>query len=147
MFCLAVPGTLTELKAVVSSFQSVLISWRPPSQPNGIITKYTVYSRENDATSETKMENVPPEQTHLVVNGLKQNKPYEFWVTASTIVGEGESSKRIIAIPKEEYPVKIATFDDKFVAIFGKDIKLPCLAVGASTFIKWKVCANGFKFF
>lgn len=91
------------------------------------------------------MENVL--QTPLVMNGLKQNKPYEFWVTASTSVGEGEPSKHIIAIPSDEYPIKIATFDDKFIASFGKDIKLPCLAIGASTFIKWKVCELGFKFF
>lgn len=28
------------------SESSILISWKPPEQPNGIVTQYTVYYRE-----------------------------------------------------------------------------------------------------
>lgn len=34
-------------------------------------------------------------------------------------------------------PAKIASFDDKFVATYKEDVKLPCLAVGAE--VTWKV--------
>lgn len=74
-------------------------------------------------------------------SGLETNKPYEFWVTASTNIGEGQQSKSIIAIPSDKVPAKIASFDDTFVATFKEDAKLPCLAVGAPTpNITWKVC-------
>lgn len=74
-------------------------------------------------------------------SGLETNKPYEFWVTASTNIGEGQQSKSIIAIPSDKVPAKVASFDDTFVATFKEDAKLPCLAVGSPTpNITWKVC-------
>lgn len=73
-------------------------------------------------------------------SGLEINKPYEFWVTASTNIGEGQQSKSIIAIPNDKVPAKIASFDDTFIATFKEDAKLPCLAVGSPTpNITWKV--------
>lgn len=76
-------------------------------------------------------------------SGLETNKPYEFWVTASTNIGEGQQSKSIIAIPSDKVPAKIASFDDTFIATFKEDAKLPCLAVGSPTpNITWKVCVH-----
>lgn len=73
-------------------------------------------------------------------SGLESSKPYEFWVTASTNIGEGQQSKSIIAIPSDKVPAKIASFDDTFTATFKEDAKLPCLAVGSPTpNITWKV--------
>lgn len=78
-------------------------------------------------------------------SGLESNKPYEFWVTASTNIGEGQQSKSIIAIPSDKVPAKIASFDDTFIATFKEDAKLPCLAVGSPTpNITWK--ARPFSF-
>lgn len=78
---------------------------------------------------------------------LESNKPYEFWVTASTNIGEGQQSKSIIAIPSDKVPAKIASFDDTFIATFKEDAKLPCLAVGSPTpNITWKVCLRFSQF-
>ena len=43
---LAVPSAPADIKAVTSASSSVIVSWRAPSQPNGVIQKYTVYRRE-----------------------------------------------------------------------------------------------------
>ncbi|CAL4148387.1 unnamed protein product, partial [Meganyctiphanes norvegica] len=38
-----VPDSPTSVKALVTSAESILLSWLPPDRPNGIITQYTVY--------------------------------------------------------------------------------------------------------
>lgn len=140
---ITVPEAPTAVKALVYGAQSILVSWRPPSQPNGIISQYTVYAREEGSEAEPKKEKVSPMQMSYEASGLENNKPYEFWVTASTNIGEGQQSKSIIAIPSDKVPAKIASFDDTFVATFKEDAKLPCLAVGSPTpNITWKVCIS-----
>lgn len=141
MFCFqTVPEAPTAVKALVYGAQAILVSWRPPSQPNGIISQYTVYSREEGSEAEPKKEKVPAYQMSFEASGLEANKPYEFWVTASTNIGEGQQSKSVIAIPSDKVPAKIASFDDTFIATFKEDAKLPCLAVGSPTpTITWKV--------
>lgn len=135
-----VPEAPTAVKALVCGPQAILVSWRPPSQPNGIISQYTIYSREEGSEAEPKKEKVPPHQISYEASGLENNKPYEFWVTASTNIGEGQQSKSIIAMPSDKVPAKIASFDDTFTATFKEDAKLPCLAVGSPTpNITWKV--------
>lgn len=125
---------------MVYGAQAILVSWRPPTQPNGIISQYTVYSREEGSEAEPKKEKVPAYQMSFEASGLEMNKPYEFWVTASTNIGEGQQSKSVIAIPSDKVPAKIASFDDTFIATFKEDAKLPCLAVGSPTpNITWKV--------
>lgn len=135
-----VPEAPTAVKALVVGGQAILVSWRPPAQPNGIISQYTVYSREEGSDGEAKSQKIPPYQMSYEAAGLEQNKPFEFWVTASTNIGEGQQSKSIVAMPSEKVPAKIASFDDTFTATFKEDAKLPCLAVGSPTpDITWKV--------
>ena len=43
---LLVPSAPADIKAVTSASSSVIVSWRTPAQPNGVIQKYTVYRRE-----------------------------------------------------------------------------------------------------
>ncbi|XP_068223029.1 cell adhesion molecule Dscam1-like isoform X2 [Palaemon carinicauda] len=38
-----VPGPVESVKALAVDSQSVLVAWRPPKAPNGVITKYTVH--------------------------------------------------------------------------------------------------------
>jgi hypothetical protein len=40
---LAVPGPPAGMKALALTGDSILVSWLPPEQPNGIIVQYTVY--------------------------------------------------------------------------------------------------------
>ena len=41
------PEAPSAVKALVMSADSILVSWKPPEQPNGIVSQYTVYVRED----------------------------------------------------------------------------------------------------
>lgn len=43
-----VPGPVEAVKALAVDSQSVLVAWRPPDKPNGVITKYTVHVDQQD---------------------------------------------------------------------------------------------------
>lgn len=135
-----VPEAPIDVKALVMGHEAILVSWRPPAQPNGIIQQYTVYSKFEGSEGEPKSQKIPHYQMSYESSGLEKNRPYEFWVTASTNIGEGQPSKCITAMPSVQVPAKIASFDDTFTATFKEDIKLPCLVVGSPLpDIMWKI--------
>lgn len=49
--------------------------------------------------AEPKSEKVSPFQMNYEAKNLKKQEQYEFWVTASTNVGEGQPSKTITVAP------------------------------------------------
>ncbi|XP_063975860.1 cell adhesion molecule Dscam1 isoform X4 [Diachasmimorpha longicaudata] len=133
------PEAPIAVKALVMSPESVLVSWRPPSQPNGVISQYTIYTKSDNA-EEAISQKVPPNQLTYEATGLDKQRRYDFWVTASTNIGEGEASKIVSLAPNTRVPAKIASFDDKFTATYKEDVKLPCLAVGVpAPEVTWKV--------
>ncbi|XP_043680693.1 Down syndrome cell adhesion molecule-like protein Dscam2 isoform X45 [Vespula pensylvanica] len=133
------PEAPIAVKALVMSPESILVSWRPPNQPNGVISQYTVYTKA-DNVEEPTSQKVPPNQLTYEATGLDKQRRYEFWVTASTNIGEGEASKIVTLGPSVRVPAKIASFDDKFTATYKEDVKLPCLAVGVPLpEVTWKV--------
>ena len=99
--CPAAPGPPADIKVVVSTPQSLLLTWLPPADPNGVITKYNVYHRVLDGREELKHDKqaVVASQTSLEAKGLQQHVEYQFWVTASTRVGEGQSSHVVSQMP------------------------------------------------
>lgn len=38
-----VPSSPAEVKAMTLTSEAIIVSWRPPTHPNGRITHYTVY--------------------------------------------------------------------------------------------------------
>ncbi|XP_021929576.1 Down syndrome cell adhesion molecule-like protein Dscam2 isoform X2 [Zootermopsis nevadensis] len=144
-----VPEAPSAVKALVMSGDSILVSWKPPEQPNGIVSQYTVYVREDSEEAkdeEPKGTKVPPFQMSFEASDLKKKERYEFWVTASTIIGEGQPSKPVSLSPSNRVPAKIASFDDSFTATYKEDVKLPCLAVGIpAPDIQWKVKGVAFQ--
>ncbi|KAK0074495.1 hypothetical protein PV326_012404 [Microctonus aethiopoides] len=133
------PEAPIAIKALVMSAESILVSWRPPTQPNGVISQYTVYTKA-DNVEEPISQKVPSNQLTYEAAGLDKQRRYEFWVTASTNIGEGEASKIVTLAPNIRVPAKIASFDDKFTATYKEDVKLPCLAVGVpAPEVTWKV--------
>ncbi|XP_046611581.1 Down syndrome cell adhesion molecule-like protein Dscam2 isoform X5 [Neodiprion virginianus] len=134
-----VPEAPVAIKALVMSAESILISWRPPSQPNGVISQYTVYAKAENREEPTTQKVLPNQLTHEAT-GLDKQYRYDFWVTASTNIGEGQASKIVTLSPSTRVPAKIASFDDKFTATYKEDVKLPCLAVGVpAPEVTWKV--------
>lgn len=135
-----VPGPPNAVKASVMSADSILVSWQPPTQSNGIVTQYTVYMRATGKDAEPKAHKVASFQTTYEISGLKRKGRYEFWVTAHTAIGEGQASKSATISPSNKVPAKIASFAEKIIATHEQDVKLPCQAVGVpAPDIKWKV--------
>ncbi|XP_025202787.1 Down syndrome cell adhesion molecule-like protein Dscam2 isoform X38 [Melanaphis sacchari] len=137
-----VPEAPAALKALVMSTESVLVSWKPPAEPNGDINQYTVYIKPSgdNKDKEPLAHKVAPNQMSFEASGLIKQDPYEFWVTASTNIGEGQPTKSIVIAPSTRVPAMIASFDDSFVATYREDVKLPCLTVGVpAPEISWKV--------
>ncbi|CAG7820907.1 unnamed protein product, partial [Allacma fusca] len=95
---IAVPSAPAGLKAVVSSRRSVLISWLPPETPNGRINKFTLYIRFMEGTKIEKRI-LEGEDYYYEAAGLKEGQAYEFWLTASTRMGEGDSTPRVQISP------------------------------------------------
>ncbi|XP_047472731.1 Down syndrome cell adhesion molecule-like protein Dscam2 isoform X29 [Penaeus chinensis] len=141
-----VPDAPTSVKALVMSADSILVSWLPPDRPNGIITQYTVYFKEEGKSdSEAEQEKLLSSQLNYEANGLKQRDEYVFWVTASTTIGEGEKSESVHLKLSSKVPAKIASFDDEYVATYKEDVKLHCQAVGLPTpDIRWTIRGEPF---
>ncbi|XP_038214401.1 Down syndrome cell adhesion molecule-like protein Dscam2 isoform X24 [Zerene cesonia] len=132
-----VPEAPRAVKALVMGADSILVSWRPPAQPNGVVTHYNVYTQAQNA--EPHPNKVPASQTSYSATELKAGR-YDFWVTASTNIGEGQPSATASCSPSDKVPAKIASFDESFTATYKEDVKLPCLAVGVPPpNILWKV--------
>ncbi|XP_050442016.1 cell adhesion molecule Dscam2 isoform X15 [Adelges cooleyi] len=138
-----VPESPSAIKALVMSTESVLVSWKPPAEPNGEINQYTVYIKRNGENKDKEapmVHKVAASQMSFEASGLIKQDPYEFWVTASTNIGEGQPTKSLIIAPSTRVPAMIASFDDTFTATYREDVKLPCLTVGVpAPEITWKV--------
>lgn len=174
MQCITVPEAPVAIKALVMSLNSILVSWKPPAEPNGIVEQYTVYVREaglteteeinSDATPKTQkiVPNIKNQNLSFQAKDLDPKLKYEFWVTASTNIGEGQPSKSVVIASSSRgntiytlqdsrfyslkylnnltVPAKIASFDDTFTTTYKEDVTLPCLTVGIpQPEIKWKI--------
>ncbi|XP_069701681.1 cell adhesion molecule Dscam2 isoform X1 [Periplaneta americana] len=126
------PGSPADIKVVVSSPQSLLVSWLPPTEPNGIITKYNLYTRMVDGRDELNhgKRNLPSQHTSFEAKGLQQHVEYQFWVTASTRVGEGQSSRVVAQVPTSRVPARISSFGGPIVRPFRNTASLACQSVG-----------------
>ncbi|XP_049771836.1 Down syndrome cell adhesion molecule-like protein Dscam2 [Schistocerca cancellata] len=95
-----VPDEPADIKALVMDSETILLSWRPPNYPNGILTKYKVYIKSLDGFGLTRDEfDVPPGQTEFRVPHLPAQRRYLLWVSAATAAGEGAASRRVTQAP------------------------------------------------
>ncbi|KAG8439517.1 hypothetical protein GDO86_005642 [Hymenochirus boettgeri] len=87
---------------------SVMVFWTPPSKPNGIIQYYTFYYRNTTSTYiknytdkeiNSTMDN---EELSAIVDGLAKFSNYTFWITASTLFGDGNQTSEMIEIHTDE---------------------------------------------
>ncbi|XP_037034782.1 Down syndrome cell adhesion molecule-like protein Dscam2 isoform X7 [Bradysia coprophila] len=126
------PETPADIKVVVSGPQSLYVSWLPPTEPNGIITKYNLYTRVVNGREELNHEkrNLPSTQLYYEAKSLQAHIEYQFWVTASTRVGEGKSSRVATAITSNRLPAKIVSFGGSIIRAWRTSASLACTAVG-----------------
>lgn len=132
-----VPDSPANIKASALTAESILVSWLPPSQKNGMITHYTVYSKEAGRKGQTRSNLVRVDEHGYPVTfetrNLLENQKYDFWVTASTSVGEGEPTTVVTQTTNTRAPARIASFSQSMKVPVGTTLVLECLAVGNPT--------------
>ncbi|XP_049817554.1 Down syndrome cell adhesion molecule-like protein Dscam2 [Aethina tumida] len=127
-----VPSAPAEIKAVLSASNKVLISWLPPKYSNGPLMGYTFYmSMVEDGREEGTHKRIlsPVTEMHEIVK-QQDTATLQFWVTASTRIGEGESTRVITVTPSKNVPAKIASFGREIISAWKQDIYLHCRRVG-----------------
>ncbi|XP_068085516.1 cell adhesion molecule Dscam2 [Anabrus simplex] len=135
-----VPGPPAGIKALALTSDSILVSWLPPEHPNGHIVQYTVYVNEGNRIGKPSSFPVrvgPNIPTVFEVRSLAEHQRYEFWVTASTIVGEGDGTRPVAQTPNSRAPARIASFSQVLRRPVKSSVLLPCMAVGNPTPTTW----------
>nr|XP_019606839.1 PREDICTED: phosphatidylinositol phosphatase PTPRQ isoform X1 [Rhinolophus sinicus] len=77
------------------------LSFLPPSSPNGIIQKYTIYLKRSNGNEERTIDTTSLTQS---IKGLKKYTQYMIEVSASTRKGEGVRSAPINVLTEEDAP-------------------------------------------
>ncbi|VVC39650.1 Hypothetical protein CINCED_3A005038 [Cinara cedri] len=131
------PGPPEDIKIAVSSMQSMTVAWSPPKYSNGILLRYNLYTRVMNGEEELNhmKRTLPSHHTTYEAKGLQSHLEYQFWVTAVTKIGEGQSSKVAMQILSTAriVPAKIISFGGLIERPWRTFIKLPCVAVGQPT--------------
>ena len=92
MFCTVPEDAPLDVEAMGRSASSVLVTWTPPSTPNGIITSYTIYVNHTDGSPVEIMPSGSSMTSYTVTN----LQPYQLiivQISASTLAGEGPKSE------------------------------------------------------
>ncbi|XP_068757833.1 contactin-2-like [Montipora capricornis] len=87
------PGPPSDLETYAFG-EYILVTWKQPQVPNGIITNYQVKCQEYNG-SVVKMANVQPSVFKKLLDDLAFEKSYELEVTAKTSKGWGESARTV----------------------------------------------------
>ncbi|KFB50862.1 AGAP004902-PA-like protein [Anopheles sinensis] len=126
------PEPPADIKIAISSPSSLYVSWLPPRDPNGIITKYNLYMRAVNGREELNNDkrNLQAHQHHFEAKQLQSHTEYQFWVSASTRVGEGKSSRVVSQQTSNRVPAKIVSFGGLTVRPWKSSASLNCMAVG-----------------
>ncbi|XP_053609899.1 cell adhesion molecule Dscam1-like isoform X1 [Plodia interpunctella] len=141
VFCMTeedVPSAPEKIKALPFSSDSVLVSWLPPLHPNGVISHYTVYYREAGRLGKHSSFTVTADKRtdmefRFQVRNLMENQLYEFWVSATTGSGEGESTLVVGQGPSARIPARISSFGRHVRVGAGRGAELACQCVGSPT--------------
>nr|XP_037279893.1 LOW QUALITY PROTEIN: Down syndrome cell adhesion molecule-like protein Dscam2 [Rhipicephalus microplus] len=147
-----VPEAPADIKALVLTPDAILISWLPPPRANGILQRYTVYSRVHSQASSQQVSgalparpvSVPASQFWHETRGLRTGQRYEFWATASTGAGEGPATRIITQSPEVRAPARIASFSREVSVALKQDLELPCRTAGQPTPVReWRTRKTG----
>ncbi|XP_068132972.1 phosphatidylinositol phosphatase PTPRQ isoform X2 [Hyperolius riggenbachi] len=87
---------------------SVKIFWSPPMKPNGIIQYYSLYCKNSsdtyirNLTSSNFISSVNGSGFLATIDGLAKFSYYKFWITASTVFGDGNQTSEVIDVYTEQ---------------------------------------------
>lgn len=108
------------------------MSWLAPISGNGAIIKYNLYTRQVNGREElnNQKHTLLPHQSYYEASGLLPHMEYQFWVSASTRVGEGKSSKVVSLSTSNRVPARIISFGIAIIRPWKSTVSFPCVAVG-----------------
>ncbi|XP_041470660.1 Down syndrome cell adhesion molecule homolog isoform X2 [Lytechinus variegatus] len=135
-----VPEAPADIKAHAASPTSIMVSWLPPLYLNGIITHYHLNIQYREGENEVRQEKeLDPTTFYYLVEDLQTDYEYDFWVKASTIAGQGESSRIATEIPMSRVPARIMSFSTTLMSPWKRAVTLDCLPVGDPVLtVEWK---------
>lgn len=71
-----------------------------------------------------------PNLESLEVQRLQEQASYQFWLTASSKIGEGEKTAVVTVVPNNKVPARIVSFGRQIMTAWKEDLVLPCKKVG-----------------
>ncbi|CAK6951123.1 phosphatidylinositol phosphatase PTPRQ [Scomber scombrus] len=89
---------------------SVTLRWHPPTEPNGIIIRYTIYYSNNNTVTEQRVPisdlavpGSPDSALSKTLTGLIGGTNYTIWMTSSTLQGDGgvQSEPITVFLPED----------------------------------------------
>ncbi|XP_055315262.1 cell adhesion molecule Dscam2 isoform X3 [Sitodiplosis mosellana] len=126
-----VPSAPQDIKAIPASNTKIIVSWLPPLNMNGEITGYTFYMLPSEGGSHEGIHkkvlgsNVEVHEAHR-----QEGVTYDFWVTASTKIGEGEKTRMVKVPPNNKVPARIISFSRSIESPWKENLLLSCRKVG-----------------
>lgn len=87
--CTAPYGPALNVSVTNASAYSLMVTWLPPEEPNGIITHYTFYINYTNGTNEIRPVGVAD---FYLLEDLKPHQVVGIAISGSTIGGEGPAS-------------------------------------------------------
>ncbi|CAG0921872.1 unnamed protein product [Notodromas monacha] len=155
-FCMTaedVPDAPEGIKALQISPKTVLVSWKPPLRPNGVVERYDLEIKEHSAnafpslssasdtlasafplsrgrTETKKVKTLPGRKTVSTFQDAVPGWVYEFSVSASTSAGQGQQTAPFILTLEQNVPARIASWGTNLETTVGSSLLLECLRFG-----------------
>ncbi|XP_031619714.1 Down syndrome cell adhesion molecule-like protein Dscam2 isoform X2 [Contarinia nasturtii] len=126
-----VPSAPQDIKAIPASNTKVIVSWLPPLNMNGEIIGYTFYMLSSEGSNHEGIHkkvlgpNIEVHEAHR-----QEGVTYDFWLTASTKIGEGEKTRMVKVPPNNKIPARIISFSRSIESPWKENLVLPCRKVG-----------------
>ncbi|KPJ10703.1 Down syndrome cell adhesion molecule-like protein CG42256 [Papilio machaon] len=127
-----VPDPPADIKVLVLSPTSLLVSWKRPEHPNGELLYYTVYVKPTSSNGPAQTNRVEAEgRTVAELKELTTGRTYETWLTASTGAGEGPPTRRVSHTPSQRVVAGVASLGGLVSVGVGSSLLLSCACVGS----------------
>ena len=103
LFCL-VPGPPSDVE-VYAFAEYILVTWKPPKEPNGVITQYRVGSAKyvGSQSQDVKVDQkeVDPSARRFLLSEQEESSDYVIKIEAKTAPGWGESLRKTTSTIKK----------------------------------------------
>ena len=83
------PGPPSNVQLVAINSSTLMLSWEPPQEPNGVLTGYSYTCKQTSSSMD--LETLKTTVTSVLITELSPFTIYTCFVSASTTAGEGVS--------------------------------------------------------